>query len=335
VHLSTKALAAGIVVFVLSAGVGAGGFLIFRDDTSHRRTPSAPFPDRSGSPGRFAPDPRTLGRTTAATQGAKPLLSLDAAADFAALRASSGGRLGIAVAPLGRGPLQVLGDLASGHAWSTMKVPVLVTLLGERGGQGGLSTQESTWARSALTESNNQAATGLFSALERVYNGLVGASEAVQQILRRAGDDTTEVNTSPNRSGFTTFGQTLWSADAATRFYRALARGCLLSPADTAYVLALMSEVAPDQRWGMGEANLDGAALSFKGGWGPENGGAYLVRQTAVVGSRNRGYTVSILAQPTSSDGSYAQGARLVSRAADWVARHVNPRLERPLAYCR
>jgi hypothetical protein len=215
-----------------------------------------------------------------------------------------------------------------------MKVPVLVTLLSERGGRAGLSAQESTWARSALTESNNPAAIGLFSALERAHNGLVGASEAIQQTLRRAGDHTTEVNTAHNRSGFTTFGQTLWSAEAATRFFRALARGCVLSTADTAYVLGLLSEVTPDQRWGMGQANVDGAALSFKGGWGPENGGAYLVRQSAIVGSRNRGYVVSILAQPTSDGGSYTQGAGLVSRAAEWVARHVNPRLGRRSAAC-
>jgi hypothetical protein len=153
-HRSTKVLAAGMVVFVLSAGVGAGGFLTFRDDSSPQRITPASFPATAGSTGRFAPDPRTLGRPTAPTQGATPLLS---PVDFAQLRSSSRGRLGIA-APLGRGPVQVLGDLATGHAWSTMKVSVLVTLLRERGGQGGLSTQESTWARSALTESNNQAA---------------------------------------------------------------------------------------------------------------------------------------------------------------------------------
>jgi hypothetical protein len=266
---------------------------------------------------------------------ARPLLSPSATSSFSELVASSGGRLGIAVAPLGRGPIQVLGDETSGHAWSTIKVPVLVTLIRERGGRSGLSAQESTWARLALTESNNQAAIGLFSALERVHHGLVGASDAVQQTLRRAGDDTTEVNTSPNRSGFTTFGQTLWSAEAATRFYRALARGCLVSRTDTAYVLGLMSEVAPDQRWGMGQVALGGAAISFKGGWGPENGGAYLVRQSAIVGSGNQGYAVSMLAQPTNRDGSYGQGAGLVSRAAKWVARHVNGRLERPPAYCR
>jgi hypothetical protein len=31
----------------------------------------------------------------------------------------------------------------------------------------------------------------------------------------------------------------------------------------------LMSEVAPDQRWGMGQANLGGATLSFKVGGDP------------------------------------------------------------------
>lgn len=281
---------------------------------------------RTRAPARAAAPART---------GLRPLLSANIGVSYSQLTSAFGGSLGISVAPLGRGPIQLLGSLTSGHAWSTMKVPVLVTLLSERGGQPGLSSQEATWARLALTQSNNQAAIGLFSALEQSHHGLFGASAAVQQTLRHAGDNATEVNTAPNTAGFTTFGQTLWSADASTRFYRALARGCLLSMTDTEYVLGLMSEVTGDQRWGMGQADLGGVPLSFKGGWGPENGGPYIVRQTVIVGSGNHGYVASILAQSTSAgSSSFQQATGIATQATRWIAEHLSPRAARPVAAC-
>jgi hypothetical protein len=221
-----------------------------------------------------------------------------------------------------------MGSLITGHAWSAIKVPLLVTLLRDRGSQGQLTSQERSWAQLALTQSDNQAAIGMFSSLERAHGGLVGASAAVQQTLRRAGDPITEVNTAPNSGGFTTFGQTVWSGRAATLFYRSLARGCLLAPTDTRYVLNLMSQVAGDQRWGMGQVNVRGRPVAFKGGWGPETGGRYLVRQSAIVGAGARGYVVTILAE--SGVGSFETGTQALTALARWVAGHIDPALSRP-----
>ena len=200
-----------------------------------------------------------------------------------------------------------------------MKVPVLATLIGqlERGG-GTLSAAQRDDAALALEQSDNSAAEGLFAALEGSDGGLVGASAAVQDTLRRAGDESTVVNTAPNSGGFTTWGQTVWPASGEVAFYRSLARGCLLSPAGTDYVLSLMQSVEADQRWGAGSAGLP-EPLAFKGGWGPERGGGYLVRQSAIVGSGNHGYVFSALALPR--DGSFATGTQMLTQLASWVAR--------------
>jgi hypothetical protein len=161
-----------------------------------------------------------------------------------------------------------------------MKVPVLATLLSQLAERGrSLDPGEREDATRALEASDNTAAEALFTRLEQADGGLDGASTAVQDTLRRAGDPSTVINTAPNSDGFTTWGQTEWSGAGEVAFYRAFAPGCLLSPPDTAYVHQLMSSVEDDQRWGVGSAGFPtGIPLAFKGGWGPEDGGRYLVR---------------------------------------------------------
>lgn len=226
--------------------------------------------------------------------------------------------------------MQTLGVLQDGHAWSTMKVPVLTTLLGdyEQSGQP-LSPQERTDATLALEQSDNAAAEELFAQLEQLHGGLVPASEAVQQTLFEAGDLNTRINTASNDEGFTTWGQSLWSPAGEVRFYRALARQCLLDPHDTTYVLGLMGNVIPAQRWGAGKAGYPSALpLGFKGGWGPDPEGNYLVRQTAIVGSGDTGYVLSIIALP--HGGAFSEGISMITAIASWAQQHLPVRRAPP-----
>jgi hypothetical protein len=301
-------------------------------DPTAQTTTTTPSPkQKPTAPKRLA----TLGRkrpsqppadTASAPSGAQ--------ASFDQFARTLPGTVGLAIAPLGQGPVVTFGSLQVGHAWSTMKVPVLTTVLRELEASGSsLSPQGRGYAQAALEHSDNSAAEALFSGLEQTDGGLTGASGALQGTLRAAGDQTTTINTSPNSGGFTTWGQSLWSATGEVTFYRSLARGCMLAPADTQYVLGLMSNVESDQRWGAGSAGFPaGTQLQFKGGWGPENGGGYLVRQTAIVGSGDRGYVLSMLAR--ASDGSYSSGAHLLTQVASWVAHSVSPSVSHPGAGC-
>jgi hypothetical protein len=320
-----------VAVFVLGAGLGALVIVL----TSHsapkrvvvRRAARAAT--RSHSPAASSIPAASAGTPHGLSDSPKPasqwvsVLPAGARASFAALAATLGGEAGLAVAPLGEGPVQRLGALQDGHAWSTMKVPVLATLLGayEQSGQV-LSPQEQTDATLALEQSDNAAAEELFAQLEQLHGGLVPASEAVQQTLVDAGDLNTQVNTAPNNEGFTTWGQSLWSPTGEVRFYRALARQCLLDPKNTEYVLGLMRDVIPSQRWGAGEAGYPSSLpLGFKGGWGPDPEGDYLVRQTAIVGSGDTGYVLSMIALP--SGGAFSEGVSMITGLAGWARQHL------------
>lgn len=161
-----------------------------------------------------------------------------------------------------------LGELRSMRAWSTMKVPVIVASI--TSGRADWHTIEA-----AITRSDNDAALRLWQALDD------GPAEVVA-VLRRAGDTTTTIGPEPDPRGWSPFGRTVWSLEAAATFYRALARGELLDGSDTKRVLDAMGRIIPEQRWGLGA--LPG--VRFKGGWGPSEdpGAGYEVIQVGIVG---------------------------------------------------
>jgi hypothetical protein len=240
-------------------------------------------------------------------------------ASFARLSASLPGRVQIAVAPLGVGRIQTLGGDAPAHGWSTTKVPVLVALLRSRG-TSGLTTQERQWAAAAITASDNQSVLDLFGDLERAHGGLIGASDYLQSVLRLSGDQQTVVATGPPPSGaVTTFGQTAWAPTQAVRFFRALGQGCLLSRPQSSYVIGLMQNIVASESWGLGSAGFR-TPVAFKGGWGPEPSGNYLVRQSGIIDAGStRGAAVSIVAYPRGGGGSFGTGTQMLTQTARWL----------------
>jgi hypothetical protein len=240
---------------------------------------------------------------------------------FEALAALISAPVGLAIAPLGAGATESFGSLRTGHAWSSIKVPILVTLLRDR--HEDLTAAEEQWATAAIEASDNDAAANLFHRLERIHGGLDGASTAVQSVMARAGNAATVTTAPPPAGAVSTYGQTEWSIDEATAFFRALANGCLLGASGTEYVLGLMRSVIPEQRWGLGEAAFDpGWSVGLKGGWGPEAGsGAYLVRQSGLVQSGSTGVAVTMIVAEGS--GSFGAGAADLTRIANWLSENL------------
>lgn len=159
---------------------------------------------------------------------------------------------GVAIGALAGGRIETAGELTAARAWSTMKVPVAVAAI-----DAGVAAWEDVEA--AITRSDNDAALRLWECLQG------DRAAAVEEILRRAGDHVTVVEREPDPRGWSPFGRTVWSLEAAVGFYRALANGELLPAAGTERILELMGSVVAEQRWGLGA--IDGAR--FKGGWGP------------------------------------------------------------------
>lgn len=245
-----------------------------------------------------------------------------AASSFSSLEASLGATVGVVASPLTPGqPAQTYGQLQVGHAWSSMKVPIVVTLIRN----GEFSGEDEALARSAITASDNEAAAALFSQLESNHGGLSGASLSLQETLAAAGDTSTQIATAPPPPGaVSTWGQTEWSLSGSVAFYRALACGELVDSNSSGQVLGMMEEVISEQQWGLGQASFPaGTNVAFKAGWGPEveTGGGYLVRQAGVIRNGSSGTVVTLAAEDSS--GSFEAGVGDVDALANWVAENL------------
>jgi hypothetical protein len=238
----------------------------------------------------------------------------DTAGDFAQIEAKLEGEVGATIGAPGSSQALRVGNLSSGSAWSTSKVPIALRVLQDAGGPSGLSSAQADEMRRALTLSDNEAAAALFADLERSHGGLAGASAAVDEVLREAGDGNTEISTH-GRGGFSTYGQTEWSLANQQLFMSKLAAKCVGSPESDEYILSLMGEVSSDS-WGLGSAGLP---ARWKGGWGPGTDGLYLVRQMGVLDVGNEEVVVTLAAIP--SDGTFESAEVMATTLAQWLAR--------------
>ena len=215
------------------------------------------------------------------------------------------------------------------QAMSTSKILILSALLRDKGGVHNLSAEQISLARAAITQSDNNAILALFNSLEADKGGLLGASAYATSLLQAVGDDHTQVTTAPPPDGYaTTFGQTPWTPTAEVTFFRALALGCILPPADTHFELGLMRDIEPSESFGLGSAGFD--QVAFKGGWGPEPANKYGVRQTGIIGSGNSGVVVALIADPVST---FATGQSVLDLVAQWLRGEVRL-TRRPAGSC-
>lgn len=245
---------------------------------------------------------------------------LDAAAitSFGAFASGLGGQVGLTVGRVGGERSVRLGSLATGEAWSTIKVVIAAKVLSDRGGPDGLSPSDRDLIVRAITASDNAAAESLFNELSAEHGGITGAAAAVAEPLRQAGDLATVVSTQ-GRDGFSPYGQTDWSLEEQNRFMAELAGRCVPDETSANYLLELMGRVIPSQRWGIAVA---GVPAAFKGGWGPESNGGYLVRQMGVL--QVQGHPVVVTAAALPDNGQFATGQQMLTRLAQWVVAHVD-----------
>jgi hypothetical protein len=236
--------------------------------------------------------------------------------------ASRAGAVGVAVRPLADGPPVDAGDLTTGAAWSTIKVPIVLARFRLAESRHESDAGIGALAERAITESDNEAAAALFSEIETAKGGLTAASAYVGDELRAAGDPRTTINTvQPDYGPYSTYGQTQWSLDAGTLFYRQLALRCITPAGAVSKVLALMAQVTPSQRWGIGAAHWpEAGTLRFKGGWGPDRAGRWIVRQFGIIESADsrRGFVVGMIASP--GDGTFESGVKALDELAAAVA---------------
>lgn len=306
-------LAPALVLALLAAAVPAWASIRAATMTPALTSAAGSGHDRASAPAGASPDilsPSSAGmaRPEPATAVAHPAQGTPDGinAGFARLTGTLRVRsAGLAYAPLGDGLPTLLGEWEAGPAWSTMKVPL---------GIAALDRSDSASVRQlvhrAITESDNQAAEALWSQL----GGGRTAADAVDAVLATHGDDRTHTQSQRIRPPYTPFGQTVWSLTDQVRFASALACSSQDQP-----VVDEMTHVVSAQQWGLGRL----PSATFKGGWGPDHAGRYLVRQVGLISLNGHPVAVALAAEPTS--GSFDDGVQALNRMTDWIRQSIHP----------
>ncbi|WP_405166082.1 hypothetical protein OG203_13975 [Nocardia sp. NBC_01499] len=225
------------------------------------------------------------------------------AADVATLQASARGHLGMAIMPVGGDQVVTFGDWTTGPAWSTMKVPLTIAALRHNAGNTTYA------ATAAITASDNAAADTLWQSLGTNQE----AAQAVQSVLREGGDSKTTVPDTRTRPENSAFGQADWSLADQVKFASRLP--CL---PQVAPVINLMEQIQAAQRWGLGVFT----SAEFKGGWGPDASGAYLVRQFGLISTPSGQIAIAFAAQPDS--GAFSDGMTMLDKLSTLISQHLN-----------
>lgn len=251
--------------------------------------------------------------TSARPEAGERILSRRDLVSFGRVERSLGGQHGLAVSALGfNQPVEHVGAVMGGVAWSTSKVPIAMAVIAK----GATRAQRADIVRS-ITVSDNAAAMRLWSSL----GGGETAASAGDRQLRRGGDMRTNVEDRTLRGdGYTPFGQTNWMLDDQVRF----TAGLVCSRAGAA-VLGVMNDVIAGQRWGLGSASIP---AQLKGGWGPGSlpgvEGMYFVRQLGVITIKGIPLAAAVATRP--ADGSPESGTRNLTAIARWLVSHANVR---------
>ncbi|MFD4460508.1 hypothetical protein [Nocardia sp. NPDC058480] len=224
------------------------------------------------------------------------------AADFAELQQGFRGSAGLAVMPVGGKTMVTFGTWSSGPAWSTIKVPLAIAALRN-------SAAYSSYASAAITASDNGAADTLWASL----GGGADAAKAVEGVLREGGDARTTVPTTRTRADVSVYGQAEWTLADQVRFASQLP--CI---PQSERVVGLMQQIIASHHWGLGAFG----SAEFKGGWGPDLGGKYLVRQFGLIDSPTGRIAIAFAAQPDS--GSFNDGMAMLDKMATLISGHLS-----------
>jgi beta-lactamase class A len=186
---------------------------------------------------------------------------------------------------------------------SIVKVDILSTLLWQlQNRHGHLSTQQRTLATSMITQSDNNAASALWSQIG-MGSGLAAANRAFGL-----------THTTPGAGG--SWGLTRTTVTDQLRLLTVLSTSGPLSATSQAYVLGLMNKVVKGQRWGVPDAaNSSATAVYVKNGWLARSADGYrwIINTIGRIVQGGHNWIVVVLSNDNST---MSGGVSLVQKAA-------------------
>jgi hypothetical protein len=222
--------------------------------------------------------------------------------DLAAYLNGLGQRIGVDVFDVTRGVDYTYNSDLPFYAASSMKVPIMLALLGQLNGRHREPTTDQISLMTAMIEnSSNDAATELYEE--------IGWQRGMRQFMEGVGIGGLYAEVPTIGWGHSTI-----TPAAMVALLAGLHNNTILGDDDRAFALRLMRHVESDQRVGVGDSSPAGATIEMKDGWtsAADEAGPYVMNSSGIV---TLGAETYIIAVYTSRNQSYPE-------AFD-IARHV------------
>jgi beta-lactamase class A len=291
-HVRLHALmpAATVAAFTAAtvAGVGAGG-----------------MPSASATPNRAAQPATAVSICTSATH---PRLAARISSGItAALAGRSDSVVGLAAADPAEDLSCALHQTWHFYAASVIKVTIISALLRKEHGPAGLTSAQRHLAYLMITQSSNSAATALWNDV-----GMSG----MQAFLDRAGMQHTNLSNA--------WGLTQITAQDELTLLRVLATNRkVLGKSSRRYVLRLMANVIPSERWGVSAGAPSAITVHLKNGWLPyPKAHDWHINSIGAFTGEDISYQIVVLTGPPAAGGQgESYGIETVQLAADVINR--------------
>jgi Beta-lactamase enzyme family len=240
--------------------------------------------------------PAAAGREPAGLGAASPAAPAEHANPLsgtaAAYVAGRSGSVLAAVYDVSTGQSWRLGDGPAQPAASVVKLDILETLLAKQAGTT-LSAGDQSLSQSMIEDSDNDAATSLWDE--------AGGAAGIGAYNDSAGLSGTTPSACVTCAGFAWPGWGLTTTvpqDQLALLKQLIAPGQrpLLSDAQRSYVLSLLENVAPEQRWGVSGGVPAGVTVALKNGWLPLNDANtdWQINSVGWVSGDGRDYLVAV-----------------------------------------
>jgi Beta-lactamase enzyme family len=258
----------------------------------------------------------TPGRSTAASAASHICTSAKrpglAARISRGIEAALAGRkhsvVGLKVSDPAAGLTCLLNENKHFYAASVIKVTILSALLFKDHGPSHLTKHQRELAYLMITQSSNDAATDLWQDV-----GMSG----MQRFLSKAGMRHTVLNAAWGLTGIT-------AKDELTLLQLLTSPGKVLGKYSRAYVLRLMAEVIPAERWGVPAGAPSEVTVHVKNGWLPYPGkDDWNINSIGAFTGKHIGYQIVILTAPAAGGQTETYGIQTVQAAAEVINRKI------------
>lgn len=223
---------------------------------------------------------------------------------------SYGTRVGVAVYDVTRGITYGHNADRPYYVASSMKVPIMFTLLSQLEAAGKRPTgHQMSLLATMIENSNNRSATALYDQID--------AEKGVKAFLKKYGLSGLKPNDAAHGWGYSTV-----TPLGMVALLRRLNAGTILDATDRATAVRLMTHVTPHQRVGVGDSSPAAATVALKDGWIDvhDGRGPFVMNSSGIVTLGGETY---ILAVYTDQDRSYGAGFKIVRHVCDIVGKRL------------